>query len=319
VSLAAAATSCDATSCQEPSCALTDVWCGGTDNRTLHQCPASRINTEAEVLDVCATAGLCAQTHAEGKLLCNQPTCALTDLWCGGTGNRTLYKCPPSRINSEPELLGTCATNGLCEQAHAQGSTSCPEPACAVGQTQCGGTGNRTLRTCNGERTGFVDCDMCDTSALCTDSLSQTTCSTSTCRVCLAGQKQCSGSQLQICNASRDGWTNLELCASSALCTSSLTPSSQLTCDACVADSRDCAGAQPQVCNDPGTGPTSWAPSGAECDAATLCDPAAGACICSLSDTRCNPTSGNFETCTASGWTESAVCTAACDDETGCL
>lgn len=314
----ASATSCDETACQEPTCALTDTWCGGTGNRTLTQCPPSRINSEAVALDVCATAGLCTQTHAQGKLLCNEPGCNLTDLWCGGTGDRTLYKCPASRINSQPDVLGTCATNGLCEQAHAQGSTSCPQPACTVGQKQCGGTGNRTLRQCNSERTGFVECDTCDTTALCTESLSQSTCTASTCRVCAAGQKQCNGSQLQVCNADRDGWTNLALCGSSALCTGSLTPVSQMACDTCVAGTRGCDGAQPRVCNESTTGPASWAPAGAECDAVTLCNPSSGACLCSLGDTRCNAT-GNFEVCAATGWTESAVCDTACDDATGCL
>lgn len=318
-SVSVGATTCDETSCREPTCALTDVWCGGTDGRSLYRCPASRINTEAELLDVCATAGLCQQSQAEGKLLCNEPTCALTDLWCGGNGNRTLYKCPPSRINSQPETLGTCATNALCEQAHSAGNTSCPLPACEAGQTQCGGTGSRTLRMCNSGRTGYTDCDTCDTSALCSASLTQTTCNTSACRVCVAGQKQCTGSQLQVCNANRDGWTNLELCGSGALCTSSLTPSSQTTCDPCVAGARDCALAQPRVCNESTSGPTSWVESGAACDAATLCDSTTGACICSLAQTRCNPTSGNFEVCAATGWTASAVCAMGCDDVTGCL
>jgi hypothetical protein len=316
-SVSVGAVTCDATSCREPTCNTGDVWCGGTDARELHACPASRMNSEPDVLDVCATSGLCQQSHAQGKRVCNEPTCALTDLWCGGTGNRTLYKCPPSRINSEPVTLGTCVTSGLCEQAHAQGLSACPSPACAVAQTQCGGTGNRTLRMCNVERTGYQDCDTCDTSALCTDSLSETACNTSACHVCLAGQKQCAGSQLQICNANHDGWTNLELCDSAALCTSSLMPSTQMTCDACATGGRRCAGAQPQVCSDPGTGPAVWADSGMECDATTLCD--AGACICSLAEVRCNPTSGNFEECTASGWTEVAVCEMGCDDATGCL
>jgi hypothetical protein len=315
----ASATTCDATSCQEPTCALTDTWCGGTDNRGLYKCPASRINTEAELLDVCATPGLCQLTHAESKVLCTEPSCELTDLWCGGTGERTLYKCPPSRINFEAAALDTCETKGLCVEAHAQGRTSCPEPECAVGQMQCGGTGNRALRRCNSERTDYDTCDTCDTAALCTASLTQTMCNSSSCRVCVAGQKQCTGSQLQVCNATRDGWTNLQLCGSSALCMSSLTPASQMTCDACAAGTPRCAGAQPQVCNDPGTGPTTWVANGTECDADTLCDPAEAECICSLADTRCNPSSGNFELCEATGWTESDICETDCDDETGCL
>jgi hypothetical protein len=316
-SVSVGAATCDATACREPTCNTGDVWCGGTGERELHACPASRMNTEPDVLDVCATAGLCDQSHDQEKTMCNEPTCALTDLWCGGSGNRTLYKCPPSRINSEPENLGTCLTNGLCEQAHAQGRTSCPSPACAVGQTQCGGTGNSTLRMCNTERTGYQDCDTCGSSALCTDSLSATVCNTSACHVCLAGQKQCTGSQLQGCNADHDGWTNLELCDSSTLCMNSLSPSNQMTCDACATGGRRCSGAQPQVCNDPGTGPAVWANNGTACDAATLCS--GGACICGLGDVRCNPISGNFEECAASGWTETAVCEMGCDDAMGCL
>jgi hypothetical protein len=315
----ATATTCGETSCQEPTCALTDIWCGGTDNRGLYKCPASRINTEAELLDVCATAGLCQQTHSQGKQVCNAPTCALTDLWCGGTGERSLYKCPPSRINSQAEVLDTCETKGLCVETHAAGLTSCVGPKCGVAQMQCGGTGNTALRQCNSERTGYMDCDTCDTAALCTASLTQTTCNASACRVCVAGQKRCSGSQLQVCNTNRDGWTNLQLCGSSALCMNSLTPASQMTCDACVAGNYRCAEAQPQICDDPGTGATAWAANGMECDAAALCAPAEGACICSLEDTRCNPDSGNFESCEATGWTETAICETDCDDETGCL
>jgi hypothetical protein len=196
---------------------------------------------------------------------------------------------------------------------------TCPAPACSTGQTQCGGSGNRTLRMCNADRTGFSDCDTCDSSALCTDSLGATTCNTSACHVCVAGQKQCSSSQLQGCNAMHDGWTNLALCSSSALCMSSLAPASQTTCDVCVGGMRDCNGAQPQVCDDPGSGPAVWADDGAECDAAALCDAGTGSCICSLDDTRCNATSGNFEQCQATGWVETAVCAAGCDDTAGCL
>lgn len=313
------ATTCDDSACKAPTCALTDIWCGGTDNRTLYKCPPSRINTEAVVLDVCATAGLCQATHDDGDTTCIEPSCALTDLWCGGSGNRSLYKCPPSRINTEATVLDTCETNGLCEQAHSQNAMTCPTPACAVGQTQCGGTGNRTLRMCKSDRTGYSDCDTCDSSALCMDSLGATTCSASACHVCVAGQKQCSASQLQGCNAAHDGWTNLALCSSSALCTSSLTPASQMTCDACVGGMHGCNGAQPQVCNDPGSGPAVWADDGAECDAVALCDSATGSCICTLDDTRCNATSGNFEQCQATGWVETAVCAAGCDDVAGCL
>ena len=304
--------------CPEPSCALTDRWCGGTDGATLYQCPASRINTQAIVLDVCATAGLCAQAHSQGAATCPEPTCALTDKWCGGTGNRTFYQCPASRINTEAVVLGVCATNELCEVAHSQDSTTCPAPACAAGQTRCGGANDSTLQMCNGGRTDFVDCDTCDSSELCTDSLSTTTCNTSACHACLADQKRCSGSELQVCNATQTGWSDLETCDSQTLCTNSLTPSAQTTCDVCVDGTPSCDGPQPQVCDDPDTGPAVWVDSGAECDAADLCDEAAGTCICSLEETRCNPDSGNIDTCESTGWVESEVCADGCDGD-GCI
>jgi hypothetical protein len=172
---------------------------------------------------------------------------------------------------------------------------------------------------CKTDRTGFQDCDVCDSSALCTDSLGATTCNTSACHICTAGQKQCNGSQLQICNTTHDGWTTLATCGSSTLCANSLTPASQMTCDACSAGGHTCSGAQPEKCNDPGTGPAVWVDDGTACDAAGLCNAATGTCTCTLSATRCNPSTGNFEECEATGWYETAVCSAGCDDSAGCL
>lgn len=198
---------CTATACTAPSCALTDRWCGGTDNKELYQCPPSRINSQATKLDTCATSRLCQLAHDQGKTTCVAPSCALGDLWCGGTGNKTLYTCPASRVNSEATALGACASNGLCELSRQQGKTTCEAPKCAVAETQCGGAGNNTLRMCNSERTGFTDCDTCSTAALCTESLGATSCNSSACATCSVSDKRCNASgDYETCKADGTGF-----------------------------------------------------------------------------------------------------------------
>lgn len=198
--------SCTATACTEPSCNLSDRWCGGTGNLTLYQCPASRINSQATPLDTCATSGLCTLTHDNNATKCVAPSCSANDRWCGGSGNRALYQCPESLINTEATVLDTCATNGLCELTRQKNETKC-EAGCATNATQCGGTGNRTLQMCKSDRTGFQDCDTCTSAALCTDSLSATTCNTSACHACLATDAQCnSAGNYEKCNAAHTGF-----------------------------------------------------------------------------------------------------------------
>src|SRR5690606_11529106 len=235
------AVSCGDDACTEPSCALTDRWCGGLGSRALYQCPASRINTQATVLDTCATKDLCDLAHAEGMAMCPEPTCTPTDRWCGGDGNTTLYQCPASRINSEPDVVDVCETSGLCALALSQGSAMCPEPSCAPTDRWCGGDGNATLYQCPASRINSQPdvLDVCETGGLCELAHSQgdSECPAPT---CASGEKRCNGAQLQICNAGRTGWTNLQMCGSSTLCMNSLMPSSQMTCDACLDGSTRC-------------------------------------------------------------------------------
>jgi hypothetical protein len=199
---------CTATACTAPSCALTDRWCGGTDNKELYQCPASRINSQATKLDTCETPRLCQLAHDQGKTTCVEPSCNLTDLWCAGAGNKTLYKCPASRVNSEATALGACLSNGLCELSRQQGKTTCEAPKCAVGGTQCGGTGTKTLQMCNSERTGFTDCDTCSTAQLCTDSLGAATCDASACATCSPSEARCNASgNYETCKPDLTGFT----------------------------------------------------------------------------------------------------------------
>jgi hypothetical protein len=269
-------TTCGASSCTEPTCALPDRWCGGTGNRTLYKCPASRINTQADVVDECETNGLCEATRAmAGSTMCVEKTCNLEDRWCGGTGNRTLYKCPPSLINSQAVELDTCETSGLCEQAHDDpDATTCPDPACAAPGYSCAGA---VLQFCNTDRTRLMPCDTCDSAALCTASLSPTECDENACDACIAGEKTCDDNVLSVCNATGTELT-IDACGTAALCTNSLTPASQTSCDECIAGSFDCDGAQPLRCNDPSTGPAVWVENGEPCADAGSCDATTGTC-----------------------------------------
>lgn len=269
-------TTCGSTSCTEPTCNIQDRWCSG--GNVLMGCPPSLINSQAVMLDTCATNGLCDATRMmPGSNSCIEPTCNLPDRWCGGSGNRTLYKCPESRMNSRPVTLDVCETAGLCAQAHADPmAMTCPDPVCSTGYS-CGGTGSRELRSCNADRTVLTTCDTCDSSALCTDSLNATACNANSCHVCLAGEKNCSGNQLRVCNSAHTGW-DTRTCGSATLCTNSLTPASQTTCDACIAGTFNCNGAQPQRCNDPGTGPAVWQNAGDPCADAASCDASTGTC-----------------------------------------
>jgi hypothetical protein len=199
---------CTSTACTPPSCGTSDRWCGGSGNLSLYQCPASRINTQATVLDTCVTSGLCELTHQKGATTCEEPSCALTDRWCGGSGNLSLYQCPASRINAEATLLDTCKSSALCELAHAAGKSTCQPPACTAGMTQCGGSGDSTLQRCKSDLTGFMDCDICSSAALCADSLGATSCNSSSCRVCSPGEVRCNASEdFETCKSDGSGFT----------------------------------------------------------------------------------------------------------------
>jgi hypothetical protein len=195
------------TTCEEPTCALTDMWCGGTGNLGLYQCPSSRINTQAALLDTCATNGLCEATRSKRATRCDAPSCAVGDLWCGGSGNRSLYQCPSSRISSQAAVLDTCVTSGLCELTRSKRATKCETPACAVGATRCGGSDALTLQMCNSDRTDFTACDTCATADLCADSLGTTSCNSSACLACATDEARCNAAgNYETCNADRTGF-----------------------------------------------------------------------------------------------------------------
>ena len=59
---------------------------------------------------------------------------------------------------------------------------------------------------CKSDRTGFMDCDSCDSAALCTDSLGATSCSSSACHACTPDETRCSDGNYQTCNSTRSGF-----------------------------------------------------------------------------------------------------------------
>jgi hypothetical protein len=265
--------SCMTGACTQPSCAPTDLWCGGTGNTTLYQCPPSRINSQPTVLGTCATNGLCELSHSKNETTCEAPTCSIGDLWCGGTGNTTLYQCPASRINSQPTLLGTCATNGLCELSHSKNETTCEAPTCTANAFFCGGTGNKSLYQCPASRIASqaTALDTCITSGLCnlTSSKSETKCEAP---VCSAGATRCGGtamSTLQMCNTDRTGFTDCATCTTADLCTASLgaTSCSSSACLVCAAGATQCdTDGNFETCKADGSGFTITDCMGAGCD-----------------------------------------------------
>jgi hypothetical protein len=130
------------------------------------------------------------------------------DLWCGGTGNKSLYQCPASRISAQGAVLDTCTTAGLCDLTRTKKETKCEAPSCTAGATRCSGADLTTLQMCNGDRTGFTDCDTCATAQLCTDSLAATACNSSACLACAVGEAHCdTDGNYETCNADRTGFT----------------------------------------------------------------------------------------------------------------
>jgi hypothetical protein len=196
------------TKCEAPTCALTDLWCGGTGNTVLYQCPSSLINSQAVALDTCATNGLCELSHSKNETKCEAPTCVAGDLWCGGTGNKSLYQCPASRISAQGAVLDTCLTSGLCDLTRSKKETKCEAAVCATGDTRCSGTAMTTLQMCNADRTGFSDCDTCTSAQLCTDSLGAKTCNSSACLACAVGEAHCdTDGNYETCKADRSGFS----------------------------------------------------------------------------------------------------------------
>ena len=196
------------TKCEAPTCALSDIWCGGSGNNALYQCPSSRINSQAVLLDTCVTSGLCDLTHSKNETKCEAPTCAVGDLWCGGTGNKSLYQCPASRISAQAAVLDTCLTSGLCDLTRTKKETKCEAAVCATGATRCSGTSMTVLQMCNSDRTGYTDCDTCTTAQLCTDSLTAKTCNSSACFACAVGEAHCdTDGNYEKCKADRTGFT----------------------------------------------------------------------------------------------------------------
>lgn len=202
---------CTSKACTAPTCALTDRWCGGTGSTQLYQCPPSRINSEATLLDTCVTAGLCELTHSRNKTKCEAPTCNVNDRWCSGTGTKSLYQCPASRINTDATVIDVCATQALCEQTRQANKTKCDSPKCDVGETRCGGTDSLALQMCNSDRTGFNTCATCATAELCTDSLGATTCSASACLLCAVDEAHCNeGGDYEVCAANQKGFDTVD-------------------------------------------------------------------------------------------------------------
>ena len=129
------------------------------------------------------------------------------------------------------------------------------DSGCVTGTFKCVGNPARQLEQCDIYGTSWIAVALCETSALCTDTITADA-STTMCiaPVCTVGQKQCTGNILQICNNGRDGWDNLQPCQSYDLCQISLT-----------ADSGDCSPVCPTGCSSCGALEECIATPGSSC------------------------------------------------------
>lgn len=167
------------------------------------------------------------------------------------------------------QVLDSCATPELCEQARSTGSGTCLLPACAMGERRC--EGNRVL-ACNAARTELVEEQVCPPSERCDprrgcDPLP-----------CTPGERRCNGARIEVCDAQAGDFVASEQpdCASAELCSEpgATGAASEVRClePVCPAGEFRCAGALLQRCSD---GRNAWLDF-APCASAALCDASLG-------------------------------------------
>lgn len=171
--------------------------------------------------DGCAQGSVCLGTPDKGG--CRLPgdaekcttTCANASLACGldktcRTACTTATPCP---FQGQDCIGGACVSRS--EPGWMQSWGQCPPE----GKLSCGGTGSKTIVSCNKEAPGNVDKATCVTPEACAASVASgsTMCPSSG---CAQGMFACSGKVLQKCNAAQTGYDTLATCASDALCIS---------------------------------------------------------------------------------------------------
>jgi hypothetical protein len=264
-------------------------------------------------LEVCAPdrSGFVPFRSCEAPSVCHLGTasckvCTPGEVECHG---QTIVQCAPDATWA---TMRECTDDTRCEVA--AGAGSCEQRACSPGQLTCEGT---YLLACSPEGEREV-ADLCATGELCIQSLAQTL-SSETPRarcnapVCEAGETRCEGAVLSLCTFARDGFEELETCATPELCNPVAGD-----CSPCTPDEVHCSGALLLRCS----AAAAWETL-RTCESPALCDAAKVTCNKTECDSpgvfRCGADNG-LEVCSPGRtWevTEACVTTGLCSASAG--
>lgn len=120
------------------------------------------------------------------------------------------------------DTLAACQSAAHCSinRADCAGSAPCClEAPCAAGEMRCN---QGQMQRCNQTETAWDDVQTCDSADLCLAGLSACGGTGAGCAceppACATNETRCTGSTLEQCNAGRNGWESVDICATPELC-----------------------------------------------------------------------------------------------------
>jgi hypothetical protein len=206
--------------CTAAACQPGETRCVGS---TLERCNGEQ--TGFELVEDCASAGLCELGRGRAPLSCQPPACASGSFDCTGEG--VLRSCNAER--SDFDVVRACPGGpAFCNGGQGQ----CTPTPCEPGQRSCSGA---DVLACRADQTGFEPtAESCATAELCASAgAGNVTCLPP---ACPENDVRCAGSQLQRCNAGRTDYTNVgQACLRDELCSEA-----RERCDFCFPSRREC-------------------------------------------------------------------------------
>lgn len=196
---------------------------------------------------------------------------------CAGHAQKVVLFCDPS--TNVWVVATVCAGQQLCDTSTGPTQGSCQDPIAA----------------CKGKTAGAIVCDGATLTVCGPDLVTATTTACASvqhcalhagnaCAVCLDGDHQCKGAELEQCKADHSGYAVQEMCASSALCNET---TGSCTAQVCTPDKKTCKQNELFQCSSDGSKlvSTKVCPPGT-CDAqhggCDVCTP--NALACSMTD-----------------------------------
>lgn len=265
---------------------------------------------EWELVDTCATAGLCSLTPDRRHGSCERPACPEAGAY--QCSDATLQRCSPELDRWED--IEVCASAELCDADRANAARAagqpahCVAPTCRAGEFRCE---NGVLSACDTGLSGFTPKQTCTPPEHCNVK-------TGTCHSCTPGEHACSGGELLRCTPA-GAWTLVETCASVSLCNAAAGRCDPADCSTPGALRCDRLNLELVRCR------TDLREEKLDvCGSANLCNAAEGRCeppVCRAGEERC--AGARHQRCAASltGWETIETCPADthCDPKAGCV